>query len=251
MCRRHGLGLGHERRTTAEQPAVRPHRACGQQGLRAGVWATSGHHVTALRFGNRGTGHLHRRRRRPYDHPQVLHTAVRGSQSSAAAPNLRRHLTAGTLHCNVPARGTSTTPPPRVFAPCNRPGPVFTLVGVAQPIGPCGTTDYPGVFLRVAAMLPWINATVGVPVNTPALLWKGRTNSRVLYARSRGTTPLPLPAPSLARWQVVMQIDPNLNPSTSPCCRCVALAGVGASPSFDQATTRGVQWSIEQRQHRS
>ncbi len=61
-----------------------------------------------------------------------------------------------------------------------RNGPEFFLVGFPVPFGGCGSPQFPGVYVRATAFAEWAATVVGVPLNTPGLLWKGRQGRQVV-----------------------------------------------------------------------
>ena len=78
----------------------------------------------------------------------------------------------------------------------------------------CGSPTFPGVYFKVARVASWIRDTVGVPVNTPAIRWKGRVGSQRVFMPSIETnviTTRPWASQASQSPEVVFQIDPNLS----------------------------------------
>ena len=107
-------------------------------------------------------------------------------------------------------------------------GPVYSVIGMALPGNGCGNINFPSLFLRLSAYSDWIASVAGVPINTPSFLWRSRANQRVVNMNIAGQTLVTLPG-SVDNKEVVMQIDPLLNPGmqrgfrpTAPLHRCTS-----------------------------
>ena len=96
-------------------------------------------------------------------------------------------------------------------------GPLFYLIGFpVSGYSGCGSPAFPGVYLKVAAVSPWILNVTTTSVNTAAILWKGRTSVQQVDMRLVQSFGVPPPSnTSLPLQSVVFQIDPNVNVGTT------------------------------------